>query len=52
MIALLCIAVAICIKTNQNPKEGGGAPRRHPLLGFRLATAIDAHLLILRTRSQ
>jgi len=26
------IAVATCIKTNQKPKDGGGAPRRHHLL--------------------
>jgi hypothetical protein len=31
---LYCIAVATRIKTNQNPKEGGGAVRRLSLLVF------------------
>jgi len=30
----LFIAITTYIRTNQNPKEGGGAPRRHPLWGF------------------
>jgi hypothetical protein len=33
------MAAATCIKTNQNPKEGGGAERRHPLLGFKVSFA-------------
>jgi hypothetical protein len=28
------MAIATCIKTNQNPKEVGGAERRQLLLGF------------------
>ncbi len=30
----MLIAVATSIRTNQNPKEGSGAPRRLSLLGF------------------
>jgi len=36
---------ATWIRTNQNPKEVGGAERRQPLLGF-----IAAHRAVIRPR--
>jgi hypothetical protein len=36
---------ATWIRTNQNPKEVGGAPRRQPLLGF-----IAAHRTVIEPR--